>query len=138
MRIMIILIYTVLLSQKALAVDCYSMVLQSPKIKTSIKQFTSEYYNTNSINFRSILGTSRWYIAEIESKDFEPVIVILKKKGDDYLVKAEWGGSTEGADPKKIIVKYFKEKVPSIPDILLTCFMPKGPPFIVGSIPPTK
>ena len=80
MRIMIILIYTVLLSQKALAVDCYSMVLQSPKIKTSIKQFTSEYYNTNSINFRSILGTSRWYIAEIESKDFEPVIVILKKK----------------------------------------------------------
>lgn len=138
MRIIIISLCLVLLSHETFAVDCYSMVIQSPNIKTSIEQFASKYYNSNSIKFRSLIGIYCWYIAEIESKDFEPVIMVLKKNGNYYEVKAEWGGSAEGADPKQIIIKYLKEEDPSIPDNLLTCFMPKGPPFKTVSTPPTR
>jgi hypothetical protein len=130
MKTIIITICLIFFSQITYADNCSSIKIHNSVTWTSVKRFVSEYYKSNSVKFRSLFALKNWYIAEIESKDFEPLILVFKKTTKGYDVKVEWGGMVEESDSRNAIINYFKNEVPEVPNELLKCFVPKGPPFI--------
>jgi hypothetical protein len=130
MKKTIIAICFIFFIQNSYADMCSTFEINDLGVTTNIEQFAAEYYKSNSIKFRCLIGLKDWYIAEIESKYFEPVIFVMEKSKKGYDVKAEWGGITEEGDLNMIISDHFMQKAPEIPKNLLDCFVPKGPPFI--------
>lgn len=131
-RILYLLIIVLLYSSTLNAHECSCIVtIQKDSMDwNDIYKYIASNYKTNTLSIRVVTSYNEWSLAEVESKDFEPIIVLLKKSSDKFEVKAEWGGMVEEGDTAEVVSAYFAEEAPDAPPCLLKHYMPAGPPFL--------
>ncbi len=124
----LVLASLVFVSAEAFALDCSKVKIETPSSPkwTEVKQYLSKHMKSNSIILRQLIWKNGWYVVEYDSNDFEPVINVLKKSSNGYIVKAGWGGMPEEGDS---INDYLAERAKGVPPVLMKCFSPKGEPF---------
>ena len=127
-RVVTIVAYLFFVTTVAFASDCTTISKETPNSKkwNEVKQFIAIHYESKTIDIRQITDKDSWYIVEFESRDFEPVISVLKETSSGLTVKSDWGGMPVDGDSIK---DYLAEKTKGVPPDLLWCFSPKGPPF---------
>lgn len=116
---------------KAYANECPCVTAESSgsKVWDEVYKYISDAYETKTLTIRILYSYGVWNLAEVESKDFEPFIVLLKRSQVSFDVMAEWGGMVEEGDTAEVVSSFFTEKAPDTPACLLKSYTPKGPPF---------
>lgn len=96
--------------------------------RLAIQKLIQEYSppSSESAHIVSLLTTQNWFLAEVESKELLPAVVMLDtSEGEPRIVpNAIWSGETHPWLAAPFIRKYLSSKAPQSPAQLLECFDP--------------